>query len=239
MRLGYLRYVWCGTEASEAEWAIRHLRNGNDWGYSSHAGEDDEWVLVYWDSRGHSHRSELIDKISSLYPFDSVLEVGANCGPNLYLIAKKFPHTRIAGIDINERAIQKGKELFAAEGISNVSLSVAKADKMGQFADKSFDIVFTDAVLLCVGPDKINKIIIEMLRVSRKTLIFVEWHSAEETGKGHMVDPLHYPGRWSRDYVTLVKRLVPQGRIRVTKISKDMWPDRKWSELGAIIEISL
>ncbi len=55
---------------------------------------------------------------------------------------------QIRGIDINPMAIQRGNEWLAQEGISNVRLSVGKADELEEFPDKSFDVVFTDAVLI-------------------------------------------------------------------------------------------
>ena len=97
----------------------------------------------------------------------------------MYLIAKKFPNAEVRGIDINPMAIQKGDEWLAQEGISNVKLSVGKADELGQFQDGSFDIVFTDAVLVVIGPDKIKEVIKEIIRIARRALIMVEWHCFE------------------------------------------------------------
>ncbi len=160
-----------GTRAREREWARRHLRPGSDWNSTAHAGEDNEWVLSYWDSRDHRHRPFLLEKVADFAPLSSVLEIGCNCGPNLYLIAKRFPDIEIQGIDINPMAVQRGNERFAQEGISNVKLSVGKADELRQFQDKGFDIVFTDAVLIYIGRDKIQRVIKEMVRVARKGLI--------------------------------------------------------------------
>ena len=75
----------------------------------------------------------------------SVLEIGSNCGPNLYILARRFPDAELKGIDINSDAVQKGNEWFSDEHISNVKLMVGKADDLQQFQDKSFDVVFTDA----------------------------------------------------------------------------------------------
>lgn len=222
-----------GTEAREKEWATRHLHKGNDWNNTQHTDEDDEWVMSYWDSRNHSHRPFLIEKISAFYPFSSILEIGCNCGPNLYLIAKKLPDVEIRGIDINPMAVQKGNQWFAQEGISNVKLSVGKADELEQFQDKSFDIVFTDAVLIYVGADKIQKVIHEMLRVARRALILVEWHCPEpQNSLG-----TYYAGCWKRNYVTLLRQFVPEEELHYTKITNAIWPDERWQETGAIIEV--
>ncbi len=226
-----------GTKAREREWASRHLRRGNDWGDTRHRGESDEWVLGYWDSKNHSHRPFLLERIAAFYPFTSLLEIGCNCGPNLYLLARKFPNVEIAGIDINPEAIEKGRQLFASEGISNVRLSVGKADRLEQFPDKSFDIVLTDAVLIYVGPDKIKKVIQEMLRVARRALILLERHRFEVNGKDPQGLGVYSRGLWIRDYAALLKQLVPGERVKVTAIPQELWPEEGWRDLGAIIEV--
>lgn len=228
-----------GTRAREREWATRHRRKGNDWNNKRYSSEDNEWVLSYWDSRNHNHRPFLLERIVSFSPISSILEIGCNCGPNLYLIAQRLPEIEIQGIDINPVAIQKGREFFASEGISNVRLSVAKADELGQFQDKSLDVVFTDATLIYIGRDKIQGIIEEMVRVTRKGLILVEKHSFEPKNKDQHGLGIRRCGLWQRDYAALLKQFVPEEQIRITKITEDMWADPGWQETGAIIQVAL
>lgn len=233
----HLMEIFIGTKAREREWAKRHLRKGNDWCNRQHTGENDEWVLSYWDSLNHIHRPFLLEKISSFYPFKSILEIGCNCGPNLYLIARRFPEIEITGIDINPRAIEKGRELFASEGISNVKLLVGKADSLEQFLDKSFDIVFTDAVLIYVGPDKIRDVVQEILRITRHALIFLERRHLEHYNKDPHGLGVHSMGLWTRDYNTLLKQFIPEDKIHVSEIPEEIWPE--WGGLGSVIEVAL
>ncbi len=200
LRYRYLKYLMLGTKVIEKEWG----KGGND------------WIEGYRDSLNHPHRSFLVETISKFNP-SSILEIGSNCGPNLYLLAKKFPDAEITGIDINPMAVQKGNEWFTQERISNVKLLEGKADELRQFQDKSFDVVFTDAVLIYVGPDKIKKVIEGMLRVTRKSLILLEWHCFNSKSKPLGV----YVGHWMRDYVTLLKELSKclrsYGQIKIGK----------------------
>ena len=239
MTFRYLNEYFLGTRVREKHWATRHLRKGNDWNNMEHPGEDDEWVRSYWDSRNHSHRTLIIERISAYYPFSSILEIGCNCGPNLYLLARKFPDAEIRGIDINTKAVQKGNEWLAQEGISNVKLLVGKADELSQFIDKSFDVVFTDAVLIYIGRDKIKKVIKDMIRITRRALILMEWHCFEPQRKDPNGLGVYHCGYWKRDYVALVQQFVPVEHCRVTKISEDIWPDKNWSGVGAVIEVSM
>ena len=114
------------------------------------------------------------------------------------------------------------------EKISNVKLSIGEVDELNKFQNKSFDIVFTDALLIYIGPDKIRKAIEEMLRVTNQALILLEWHSKS--------NPLGvYVGHWMRDYATLLKEFIPENKIRITKLPGGLWGGN-WQKYGAVIE---
>ena len=83
--------------------------------------------------------------------------------------------------------------------ITNVILSVGKADKLSAFVDNSFDILFTDATLLYIAPDKIKEVISEMIRIARKALIFVEQHE-ESLQKDPRGEGVYDSGIWKRNY---------------------------------------
>lgn len=234
-RSRYLRERFWGTKITEKEWATRHLRKGNDWNDMKHLGDNDEWVKSYRDSQDHSHRHFLLENIAKFSPFYSILEIGCNCGPNLYLLARKFPDAEIVGIDINPRAVQKGNEWFAQEGIKNVRLLVGKADELGRFDDKTFDIVFTDAVLIYIGPDKIKEVIKGMLRITRKALILFEWHSFSCASNPRGV----YVGHWLRDYVALLREFVAEESIHTIKMPEGLWADKSWQKYGGVVEVNL
>ena len=223
-----------GTQTQEEYWAKRHLKKDSDWNYEHGVLKDDEWVAGYWESRHHQHRPLLIQKLYKYNPFNGLLEIGCNCGPNLYLLAKAMPEVKMQGIDINPRAIQKGRELLAAADINNVNLTIGRADELAQFADKSFDVVFTDAVLIYIGPDKIEKVIKEMLRLSRLAPILLEQHDPDASIKGE-----YRHGKWIRNYIGLMKQFVPEKNIKITRLTAEQWEDRDWQTMGAIIEVRL
>ena len=231
----HLMELVVGTKAREKDWATRHLHEGerrrDDWGEGS-----DDWIKGYRDSQGHPHRPFLVERISKFSP-NSILEIGCNCGPNLYLLAKKFPDAEIIGIDINSMAVQKGNEWLAQVGISNVKLLEGKADELGQFRDRSFDVVFADAVLIYIGPDKIKDVIKNMIRITRRALILMEWHCFEPQSKDPYGLGVYHLGHWKRDYVALLKQFDRDEHIHVTKITEKIWPEKNWSEVGAIIEV--
>ena len=78
-----------GTKIQENYWTNRHFKRGSDWGNLKASEEGNEWVTGYWDSRHHAHRTLLLEKISEFLPIRSILEIGCNCGPNLFILAKE------------------------------------------------------------------------------------------------------------------------------------------------------
>jgi ubiquinone/menaquinone biosynthesis C-methylase UbiE len=227
------------TVTTDEEWSTRHLH-------------EQSWIENYWKSRDHPHRHFLIEKISKYSP-QTVLEIGCASGPNLYLAAKKLPKAEIRGIDINPLAVQKGNEWLAQEGISNVEIEVGRAQELNHFADRKFDVVFTDAVLIYIGPNEINHVVEEMLRIG-KVVVLNEWHifnkmfayllsqyhymrSRNALFKSRSASRGFYVGHWARDYKTLFEKFVPEERICVTKLPKEVWNDKGWRRWGAIIEV--
>lgn len=186
----------------------------------------------------HPHRSLLVGRVASFSPISSILEIGCGSGPNLYLLAKKFPRAEIRGIDINPQVVQAGNDWFAAEGLSNVKLSVGRTESLGEFTDKSFDVAFTDAVLIYVNRDQIYGVIKDMVRITRRGLIFVEYHDFAQQLNDKQGLGVYTSGHWVRDYVALLKQFVPVEQIRVTRLG-DLWPGGNWGKFGAIVEATL
>lgn len=118
-----------------------------------------------------------------------------------------------------------------------MSLLVGRADDLSRFSDASFDVVLSDAVLMYVGPDRIEETLRGMRRVARKGLVLVERESrgsARQDGMGVLRGTT-----WERNYIQLLGRLFPNGLIRVRRMNSDVWPDAVWAKHGAIIELRL
>lgn len=245
------------TIRTDKEWAQRYIYEG------------DTCNEEFKDSIKHNHRSLLLERISSYSPISRILEIGCGSGPNLYLLSKKFSDAEIVGIDINPAAVQKGNEIFKKDKISNVRLEEGKAQELGGFKDKSFDIVLTDAILIYIDPNEISPIMKEILRVG-KVVILNEWHCFNKymalctdiyysfylryeamKFSGEKINILNrlfqtkyaslglFTGHWTRDYITLIEQFVPRDKIKITKIPKDLWKDKRWQKWGAIIEVDI
>ena len=217
-----LRNNILGTKVEERRWSRRKV----------------EEIKKGFSNLNHPHRNFLVEEIKTLYPFSDVLEVGCGYGANLYLLSQKFPQVKFTGIDINFLSIQEGSKWLLQEGIFNIHLFTSKADELKQFKDKTFDIVFTDALLMYIGADKINRVLQEMFRISRKTLFFLEQdyrHNPEDPyGLG-----IYRFGHWERHYLDLLKQFTSEKQIQVTGIPYNVWPGKDWSKRGRLIRVIL
>lgn len=208
-----------GTRADELYWKFRHIFDKN-------------WAESYISSESVECREFIINEISRHLPFDNILEIGCASGPNLYKLAKKYPEIKFYGIDISKKAIKVGKDIFKKENINNVFFNVSKAESLKDFEDKSIDLVFTDAVLIYIGPDKIKSVIKEMIRVAKRKILLFEWHDDKIT------DSI-YKGHWIHNYRFLINKFIPNEKIKITKLPSSEKCNGNWAEFGNIIEVKL
>jgi ubiquinone/menaquinone biosynthesis C-methylase UbiE len=217
-KIGVFRANLLGTKLEEERW---HKKSQ----FVNYSGE-----------LHHPHRQFLINRIEHHFPISNILEIGCGRGQNLYLLAKKFPGLTIKGIDINPTVIKFGQKLFSENNIKNVELLEKKADDLSIFTDKMFDVLFTDATLMYIGPDKIMKVIEDIKRITVKSIILVEWHQEGIKGLGKYDSHL---GLWHRNYSELLTKIFPKEKINISKIPIKFWPDENWNKFGYIIEINL
>lgn len=224
--------VWVlGTRYHERHWRKRHLFGGTDWD----TGQD--WVGSYWESREHAHRSYLIGRVLAYRPA-SVIEFGCNCGPNLCLLHRADPALELTGVDINPVAIKKGRELLAKTASRGANLVLGGIEALAGFPDHSFDVFFTDAVLMYIAPDRIRDVLAEAIRLSRRAVVMLEWHDGEAPIAPRGGD-VFVRGHWVRNYRLCFEALVAPERVRVTRFPPGLWPGENWSRWGHVIEVDL
>jgi len=235
--LHHLKIVLFGTTSYEKEWQERHesAPYSGDWDE-----KDEDWVKGYWNSIDHPHREYLIQVIADLNP-SSVLEVGCNCGPNLRMLAERLPGSQLFGIDINQESIEKGNEWMKAEGIANVHLEVGKADDLSRYPYSLFDVVFTDAVLIYIGPDKIEEVLQGLVRVAGKSVLLLEWDDPNAPMRSvfGLRNYVFKRGLWVWNYQCLLKQIGQVRNIRSEKIPSVLWPDSCWQRYGSLIRIDV
>ena len=216
--IGVIHYL-AGTKLYERKWKIKTMAK--------------DVVMTDID---HPHRLWLSEQFNSLRPFSSILEIGCGYGLNIEILAKKFTSTSIVGLDINPVAVYEGEARLSQLGLKHAHIILGKADDLSKFSNKSIDVVFTDATLLYIGPDKILQVIAEMRRISRKALLLVEFYCSDCSCK-FMKFGFHTRDGWVRDYLKILSHFFNKDSIQITKISTDIWPTGRWSKYGHLIKV--
>jgi len=214
-----------GTKIQEWTWKNTRGSGGND------------FTGGYCEEIDHPHRQFVVERVSRYFPFEGLLEIGCNIGANLYLLAKRFPMTKLYGIDINAPAVNKGKAWLEQEGLTNISLYTEKADRLERFADKSVDLLLTNSTLMYIGPDKIKKVLEGMIRVTRKNIILSEW-SCEDT-LDNQKEYSYHDGHWVYDYKKLFEKHFLLTDVKVSRFPENLWKNKGWEMYGKIIEVHL
>ena len=107
----------------------------------------------------------LARKVAGCQPV-SILEVGCGYGKQIANIrAESGPALQITGIDYSPTQLALAKRHLA--GMENIRLFRASGERL-PFADDSFDMVITSAVILHNPPAMAEKIRLEILRVARR-----------------------------------------------------------------------
>ena len=238
------------------------------------------WVDHYW-SPDHSHRKEIIKILkkfpvrsvleigcgagANLFnikrEFPEIKVAGCDISEDAIRTAKEqFGQIQVMedspkNVAYSEHPAQAEKKAMGDIFINNphledVEFKVGSADAL-PFHGDSFDLVLTDAFLIYIGPDKIERILREIRRVGYNKFMFVEFHSTKLwerlfmryniRGNPYWIKKLNsnkFQKRSSKTYVYDYGKLLEEDNfkyIRIMKMSKEMWPGKTWERFGHIV----
>jgi hypothetical protein len=183
-------------EFSRQFWATREVDNP-------------EWVDGYWASRTKPLRQMTACTVAAL-DGSRLLEVGAHCGVNLWAIGQKRPFEWLVGVDISAHVVERGQRLLDANLSVPHALHLAGGEDL-PFPDHSFDIVLSAGTLVCIGPERIERTLREMLRVARRYIVLVEPidESEETASAAGREDPYPNTTYWIRNYRLMIESMAP------------------------------
>lgn len=144
-------------------------------------------------------------------------------------------------VNYEEHPIQKEqRETFGKEFVRGLDMNLEEVElKAGSATDlpfhgESFDLVLTDAFLIYIGPDKIERVIREMRRVGYNKFIFIEFHSFKWLERFYMGKTRKNDRYYVYDYAKLLSKYYFKN-ITITKITQEIWPTQLWCDYGHII----
>jgi SAM-dependent methyltransferase len=166
LRLRGTRYTWHKVlRRSLGRWptAKRRLIYADPRAYWTLRGGDE----YFREQEGQPARSErarwLAERIARYRP-DSVLEVGCGYGKQLAVLHSQID-APLVGIDFSPTQLARARDYLA--DLDRIELALASGSAL-PFPDKSFDLVFTSAVILHNPIDEAERIRREVVRVARR-----------------------------------------------------------------------
>jgi ubiquinone/menaquinone biosynthesis C-methylase UbiE len=140
----------------------------------------------YWNTRGKEYMDDflesqfdkkemffqdLLTKELKMLSFVSIFEAGCGFGWNVKRIKKEFPNVFPGGLDFSLPQLLNGQKY-----IPEVHMPCVQGDACNMpFKDNAFEVGFTMGVFMNIHPLNIDKAIDEMLRISKKYIIHIEW----------------------------------------------------------------
>ena len=196
-----------------------------------------DWVKSYLELWNHPHRNYLSYRCS-LFPWQSMIEVGCASGPNLFHFIKRFPGRDIGGVDVSKDAIDVARQVLDIAKLSMPSriafAEVCSGDNIF-IGDQCTDLVLTDMMLIYVDPFKIKGYLKEFKRIGRKKLVFYEFYSPRLWDRLKMM----WRGYYAHNYPKLLKELGFDDII-INKLPPESWPESELHQrFGHIIECTI
>ena len=186
-----------------------------------------------------SERAVLIEKILYRTCNPKILEVGFGYGQNMSVLVELLPKKNIHGIDFKENRVSETIDFFLNNNISEITIKQGDGRSL-DFADSSFDVVFTSAVMLYLNHEDCKKMLSEMLRVSRARVVLLEQHregASDLLLKGGVTGEDYYV----RDYNQLIKEVLSEAKypaiVKTHKVSNPRWQVESWKDIACVFVI--
>ena len=213
---GILLSLLARTGAARMFWRYRHLIDGS---YRQAPPATD---VV------DPHREQLWSLIAPFNP-QSLLEVGCGDGANLALLARKAPHVRLDGVDINPLGLGIAEQRVRAEGGSAGGFWYGSAERL-PFPDGCADLALSDAVFMYLRPVQAASALREMRRVARRAIV-VHTFADDALTESTLVN-----GNWVHAFVPLLRRAIPEAIVQ--RSASRLVTSAQWRDFGAVFVVT-
>lgn len=162
----------------------------------------------------------VLDHILAGIEFDSVLEVGCSKGHNL--LALESDGRLLSGVEPNDQARHAAQH----EGLDVIDGDILDLP----YLDDSYDLVLTCGVLIHIAPPDIRQAVNEVVRVTRRYVLAIEYGAVEE-------EMVEYRGHkdilWRRNFGKLYEAWGGLRIVRHESTNSMMYPGAEWWLLEA------
>ena len=168
------------------------------------------------------YRFSLFKKID-LKKITSALDYGCGYGVNMNILKKQKKEIELSCMEIsNERLTMLD---IINDNIYKMSFNKLKISNLPKL-EKEFDLVYSDAVLIYVRPKKIDELLKNLIKSSKKEILL---HELTYEFSKERINHLHI-----HNYRSIIKKINPKLKINFIKSIK---PGSPWSTHGTKIII--
>ena len=114
--------------------------------------------------------TDAVRELGREQPIRSVLEFGCNVGRTLHVMSKSLvPSPRVAGLDINEAAVEDGRKTYGLD------LRTGSEDALAKLGDDEFDCAFTVSVFDHMAErTQVRDAIVQLARIAKRYMLLLE-----------------------------------------------------------------
>lgn len=145
--------------------------------------------IIYFHDEQNSPRKAVLDAVNHN---DTILDLCTGTASMAIQIAKRYPNTKIMGIDISKDMLRVAQNKIHKEQISNVELLSMDATDMS-FEKERFDKILVSLILHEMDEGLAEKIMKEARRVMREDgrIIVTEWEQSKTLKRKILFMPIH------------------------------------------------
>jgi hypothetical protein len=174
--------------------------------------------------------TKLFAEFLEKYNFESVFEIGGNCGGRLFELAARYPQKKFYCSDLNNKALEVGQQEATRRSIANIEYLRFDAQNHKDLVQckelKKSDLVFSWATLIYIHPIYIYKLLNCIVTSTCKTLVLVEQDDPNLDWifkRGKIIGKTN----WLRDYEFLIKKICKKHDISY-EIFRTPCPSSMW-----------
>lgn len=152
---------------------------------------------------------------------NSFLDFGCGFGQNIIVLERYFPQSRILGFDVNNEVISiLSKGTLGNPNIEAFSGNITDIEFLKTIESDSFDNIIVSHVFAFVIGNNLNmtvelrnKIIKELIRISRKTLFILDSNNILQLKKSDLYIEQRKRGMFSESIINYFKKYLSEGEV--------------------------
>jgi SAM-dependent methyltransferase len=198
--------------------------------FQSHiwAGERGDPAHLNYLNELDNERNKILWEVLETFHAQTVVEIGSSLGSKIIGFAKDNPEVKLVGLDINPKAVEKGRLIAGEMQLDNLTFEVfdiAKDSISGLKLEMKSAVIFSWATLIYVHPMKINRVINSVISQEPLGFVFIEQHSDSLAWFWKRGKIISGGPNYIRDYRYLISRTDRSSKYQVTstQLAPDIW----------------